>query len=277
MNINFKALVANIFKYCFVYIWLFIVVFPLIYLFLGSFKDTQEINRMVSLPSKFNLNNYQVVLSDMAVLKSFLNSTIVVAASAFIDVIIVSFASYSLARRNEKIFTFMYFFILSAMMIPASTNLISLYKLISSIGLIDTRTSLILIYAASGIPMATLFYVGFIKTIPAELDRSAMMDGCNYMQRFFKVVFPLLKPVTISFVILSTIGWWNDLLMPLMLLSSQSKKTVTIEIYSYYSEHGLDKGPVYTLLILAALPLIIIFFISQKNIYTGITSGAIKG
>jgi raffinose/stachyose/melibiose transport system permease protein len=278
MSANIKKLAACNLKYGFIYIWLLIIIVPVIYLLLGSFKTTPEINRIVSLPSQINIRNYQVLFKNPVILKSFLNSTLVVGGSALIDVIIVSFSAYSLARRKEKYFTLIYFFIMSALMIPVSTNLISIYRLILDLGLKDTLTALILIYSASGIPMATLFYVGFIKAIPVDLDKSAMIDGCNYLQRFYLVIFPLLKPVTISFVILSIIGWWNDFLMPLLFISSKLKKTVTIEIYNFFTEHGgFDKGPIYALLILAALPLIILFFSAQKNIYSGITLGAIKG
>lgn len=268
---------ATVFKYGFVYIWVIFIMVPLVMLVLNPFKTRAEINRVFSFPSSFYLENFDKVFASPTLFLSFLNTFIIVFSTALVVVLLVSLATYAIARRREKIFIIIYFFLLSAMMIPISSNMVAIYRLIIDLGLNDTRLSLILLYSATGIPMATLFYTGFIKGIPAELDQSAMIDGCNYYQRFYLVIFPLLKPVTVSYVVISIIGWWNDLLMPLLILSSPSKRTITLGIYNFVSEHGADdKGAIYALLLLSTIPLIIIFIRLKNEIYAGITSGALK-
>lgn len=268
---------SPVLKYVFVYLGIILIIIPIANIFMSGFKTTGEINRVLSFPSSFYLENYKKVFTSYYVMGSFVNSAIITSATIILNVILCSLAAYSLARRREKIFGFMYYFFLSAMMIPAVANLSTLYSIVITLGLKDTRTALILIYSALQVPMGILLYTGFIKTLPRQLDEAAKIDGCNYLQAFIKVISPLLKPVTASYAVITVIFVWNDFLMPLMIINSQEKKPLTLAVYSFVSEHAADYGAIYAMLIVAMIPPIVLFLVSQKYFYKGITMGAVKG
>lgn len=274
-KVNFQL--SKLLKYIVVYTGVIIIMIPIVNIFLAGFKTTGEINRVLSFPSSFYLENYKKVFTSSYVMGSFLNSTIITTATILLNVALCSLAAYSLARRKEKVFSFLYYFFLSAMMIPAVANLSTLYSIVITIGLKDTRLALILIYSALQVPMGILLYTGFIKTLPKQLDEAAKIDGCNYMQTFIKVITPLLKPVTASYAVITVIFVWNDFLMPLMIINSQEKKPLTLAVYSFVSEHAADYGAIYAMLIVAMIPPIALFIASQKYFYKGITMGAVKG
>jgi raffinose/stachyose/melibiose transport system permease protein len=272
---NFHLL--TVLKYLIVYIGVIIIIIPIINILMSGFKTTGEINRVLSFPSSLYLGNFKNVLSSSYVRGSFINSAVITTVTILLNVILCSLAAYSLGRRKEKLFSLLYYFFLSAMMIPAVVNLSTLYSIVINLGLKDTRTALVLIYSAAQIPMGILLYTGFIKTLPRQLDEAAKIDGCNYLQTFFKVITPLLKPVTASYAVITVIYVWNDFLMPLMIISSQKKKTLTLAVYSFVSEHAADYGAIYAMLIVAMIPPILLFLASQKYFYRGITMGAVKG
>jgi raffinose/stachyose/melibiose transport system permease protein len=268
---------STVLKYLIVYIGVIIIIIPIINILMSGFKTTGEINRVLSFPSSLYLGNFKNVLSSSYVRGSFINSAVITTVTILLNVILCSLAAYSLGRRKEKLFSLLYYFFLSAMMIPAVVNLSTLYSIVINLGLKDTRTALVLIYSAAQIPMGILLYTGFIKTLPRQLDEAAKIDGCNYLQTFFKVITPLLKPVTASYAVITVIYVWNDFLMPLMIISSQKKKTLTLAVYSFVSEHAADYGAIYAMLIVAMIPPILLFLASQKYFYRGITMGAVKG
>ncbi|MDD3363133.1 MAG: carbohydrate ABC transporter permease [Hespellia sp.] len=166
---------------------------------------------------------------------------------------------------------------LSAMMIPVVANLPAIYSIILKFNLKDTRTSLILIYAATQIPMGILLMTGFIKGIPVELDEAAIIDGCGYLKRFRCIIFPLLKPVVVTYALTSLVTVWNDFLMPLMMISSEDKKPITLAVYSFVNEHQTDYGAIFAMLVIAMVPPILLFITLQKHFYEGLSAGAVKG
>lgn len=277
MSVAKKKWVFNIFKYMIVGLLALIILIPIINILLCGFKTTYEINQPLSMPSSLNFDNYIKVLTNENVMIGILNSLIITLGAVAICVILCSLASYSLARTKGKLYVLIYFLFVSAMMIPAVANLATIYEMIFKLGLKDTRLGLILLEAALQIPLGVLLYTGFIKNIPRELDEAAVIDGCNFFSRFFRVIFPLLKPVTFSYAALSSVAIWNDFLMPLLIISDSTKKPLTLAIYCFMYSKQNDFGAVYASLIIGMLPPILLFLFSQKYLYSGITAGSVKG
>lgn len=269
--------IFRIFKYVFVYIGVIITLIPVIYILLSGFKTTYQINKVLTLPTGLYLDNFQKVLKNSIAMFSFINSIIITAGALAISIAFCSLASYPMGRRKEKIFKYLYLFFLSAMMIPAVANLATLYSIMNNIGLKNTRLGLILIYTALQTPMGILLYTSFIKTIPKGLDEAAVVDGCGYFKRFYLIIFPLLKPVTFTYAVISSIFVWNDFLMPLLLITDPHKKPVTLAVYGFVNEHQSDFGAIYAMLIIGMIPPVLLFLFNQKYFYKGITMGAIKG
>lgn len=272
-----KKNIFQIFRYIFVYFCTLIVLIPILYMILSAFKTPAEVNKIVSLPSGFYLENFKTVFENSIAVRSFFNSVVISAATIIIDIMVCSLASYAIGRRKDRYFSFLYLLFLSAMMIPAVANLPAIYNIILRFHLKDTRTSLVLIYAATQIPMGILLFTGFVKGIPKDLDEAAIIDGCGYLKRFQAIVFPLLKPVVVTYALTSLVTVWNDFLMPLMMISSEKKKPITLAVYSFVNEHQTNYGAIFAMLVTAMLPPIILFSISQKHFYEGMAAGAVKG
>ena len=262
--------------YSFLIILSLVILIPIIHIVLSAFKTNPEIARMQFFPATLILDNFVTVFENPYTIFGFVNTILVAGVSLFIGIMISSVGAYGIARRKEKIFSVLLILFLSSMIIPPISTLIILYKMMIGLGLMDTRMSLIIQYSAGAIPFCILVYSGFIKTVPVSLDEAAIMEGCGYFSRFYKVVFPLVKPVTASLVILRLPAIWNDFMLPLLFIRSAFKKPITLVVYSFTWEHNQDFGAIFALLVLAMLPPIILFLIGQKSIYRSIAAGAVK-
>lgn len=273
---NLRKIAGKALIFLFLLLLALIVLIPITHIVISAFKTNEEIARMDLVPKNFGFHNFVTVFENPYTLYAFVNSLILAASALVIIVAITSLAAYGISRREEKIFTFFYSFFLLAMVIPAVSSMVPLYKLVSSLKLMNTRMALILIYATGGIPFGILLYSSFIKTVPRSLDEAAMMEGCNYLQRFYLIVFPLLKPITASLVILRLPAIWNDFMMPLLFIRDNWKKPITLVVYAFSWEHNQDFGAIFALLVLAMIPPVIFFLLGQKNIYKSISAGAVK-
>ena len=255
----------------------FIILSPIAYTILSSFKTKAEVNRALSLPSSLYLENFIEAWTVSNFPTLFINS-VLISFSAVAGVIIIgAMAAYPLSRRKEKIFSLTYMFFLSAMMIPFQAGMIPLYRLVQSIGLMNNRVTLILLGMTGAIPMTILIYSGFIKTVPRELEEAALIDGSGYLGKFFIILFPLLKPATGSVIILNLLPIWNDFFTPFLFLSTPGKRTLPTGIYSFIGARSTDYGPIYAISMLTLIVPVIVFLSMQKYFYKGIVAGAVKG
>jgi raffinose/stachyose/melibiose transport system permease protein len=266
----------RMFNYTILYAAAVIILIPVLNIILSSFKTNQEINRVFTLPSSLQFDNYARVFDNSYVWLNIGNSIFITGISIAAAIYLTSMASYSLARRKEWIFQALYLVFISASMIPLAANLVPLYVLMNKLGLVDTRTSVIIISIAGAIPMGIMLYTGFIKGISRSLDESASIDGCGRLRIFALIILPLLKPVTVTYMVISSISIWNDFLMPLLFIRTASKKTITLAVYSFMSEYVNDWGAVYALLTIAFLIPVAFFLYNQKHFYGGMTDGSVK-
>ncbi|MFD0672707.1 carbohydrate ABC transporter permease [Cohnella sp. GCM10027633] len=264
------------FQYLVLVIAVAVISIPVLNIVLSSFKTNEEINRVFTLPSSLQFENYRRVFESSEILLNIVNSLGITGSAILIAIYLTSMAAYTLARRYEAFFQLIYLLFISAAMIPVAANLVPLYVLINKLGLVDTRSAIVLISAASAIPMGILLYTGFIKGIPKSLEESASIDGYGKTSIFFKIIFPLLKPVTVTYAVISSISVWNDFLMPLLFLRTESKKTITLAVYAFTSEYVNDWGAIYALLTIAFIIPVLFFILNQKHFYNGMTDGAVK-
>ncbi len=162
-------------------------------------------------------------------------------------------------------------------MVPFQAGMVPLYQLINWLQLTDTQFSLVLIYAGGAIPMSILIYAGFIKTVPVELEEAAQIDGCGTFRSMVQILFPLLKPATVSVIVLNIIPIWNDFLTPLIFLSSIDTKTLPVGMWNFIGIRTSDFGPIFAFSVLTSIIPIVMFLLLQKHFYKGITAGAVKG
>lgn len=253
------------------------VLFPIVYQIIASLKNSADVNRPLSFPKYIYLENYKEAIIQGRFFVLLINSLIVVILSLTIIVVIGSLASYSIARSDKKGYKYLYYYFLSGIMIPFMAGMIPLYKMIKTLGLIDNILSLVLISVGTCIPMTVLIFTGFIKTVPIQLEESALIDGCGILKTYIFIVFPLLKPAIISTLIINMIPIWNDFLTPLLFLSSDANKTLPLGMYNFMSERTISMGPIFGFSVLVCILPIVLFISLQKYFYKGIVAGAVKG
>ncbi|ACL69707.1 carbohydrate ABC transporter permease [Halothermothrix orenii] len=252
---------------------------PIYFMIINSFKPFREVLMYTSrFPEKFNLNNFVEVWEKANYLKLFTNSIIITSISLLGIVILASMAAYKLARSHDNVSKGLLVYFILTLVIPFQAVMIPLVKIMKDINVIDTRIGIILVYIALGSPMAIFLYYGYIKTLPMSLEEAALIDGAGEFQIFFKIIFPLLKPITSTVIILQSLWIWNDFLLPLITLQSEANKTIplgTTATFMGQYTHRWDLA--ITAMFLASLPLMVLYFFVQKYIVKGIVKGAIKG
>jgi len=190
---------------------------------------------------------------------------------------LIPITAYGIARGNKKITPVIYTLFLSAMMIPFQVYMIPLFKELKAFNLYGTMAGPIVVYLVGSIPFGILLFTSFLKNIPIELEEAATLDGCNIFKTFWKIIFPLLKPVTASMIILNGLGIWNDFLMPMLVLPSNKAKTINVEIYSFIDQFASRWDIVFAGVVCGLIPIFIVFVSLQKYFVKGLTAGAAKG
>jgi raffinose/stachyose/melibiose transport system permease protein len=263
---------------------LFIVVFIIIYLvplyvaLVNAFKSYEDIVKSpLSLPRAFNLDNFRLAFERTNVLQLYSNSIIITLGSLAILIITSAMLAYVIARRNKKIYKFLFLFILAGMIVPQQMVLIPSIKTLKVLGLLHSLPGMLLFYGGTYMSLGFFLYVQFIKTIPISLEEAATIDGASQYRIFFKIIFPLLKPCTATVSIFLGMWIWNDFLPPMYILGSNNGRTITTGIYSAIGRFTTDWNIVFAFVILASLPIIITYLLMQKQFMRGLTAGSVKG
>ncbi len=252
--------------------------FPLILAFINSFKSNGELlSNVLSLPSKLYFDNYIRSLEKMSYFRSLGNTVFLAVLAVFFMALFSSLAGWKMCRTKTRLSKFLFAMFVFSMLIPFSSIMIPLYKVVLALGIKNSLVGLALIYAGLGESMAIFIYYGFVKGIPIEMEEAAAIDGCNSIQTFFLVVFPMLKATTATVCITNMLWVWNDFLLPLIIISDNKKYTLLLSTNTLFGQYSSDWTAILSALILAALPAILLYVIFQKNIMKGIADGAVKG
>ena len=256
-----------------------IFIYPVFLMFLNSFKPFGEVvSDPIALPKAPTLENYTYVINKIHYLSLFMNNVIITVIGIVGIVVFSSMAAYILDRRRNVYTKIVYTLLITPMLIPFQTIMITLLKAMSVIHLDQSRVGLGIQYWGFGIPMATFIFYNFMKTIPKELDESAKIDGASTFRGFISVIFPLLKPVTFTVIVIDVMWIWNDFLLPLLMVNSSNKtKTLVLASYTFVGQMNTKWQYAMTAMVLTVLPSIIVFIFLQKYIVEGVVAGAVKG
>ena len=208
---------------------------------------------------------------------SIINSLIITLGALIIIILFASSAGYTIARFSNKFNLIILWVLLACMMIPGIINTIPLYILVRLINGINTRWAMVLILATNALPFSVFLYTSFIKSIPKDIEEAALIDGCTRFTAFWKVIFPLLKPVTSAVVIINGVGIWNNYAQAVFFLQDESTRTIPLSISMFFQRYGADWNLMAASSIIGIAPIIIVFFIFQKYFIKGISAGSIKG
>lgn len=251
---------------------------PLYIAFTNSFKTQKGIYmNVVGLPSKgmSTLGNYVQAFKDLDFFHSLLNSFLITSVSTILIIIFASMAAWMLVRSNTKISKFLFFLFAIAMLIPFQSVMLPLINLMGKLHLLNP-VGIVLMYLGFGSSLSIIMYHGFIKNIPVELEEAATIDGCNRLQIFWLIVFPLLKPITVTISILNVMWIWNDFLLPQLVINKPGWQTLPLKMFYFFGQYSKQWNLALAGLVLAMIPVIIFYLFAQKYIVKGITQGAIK-
>lgn len=234
---------------------------------------------VLALPKVFSLENYKEAMQKISFSKSLINTFIVTVVGDILIVLCASMSGHAIARNSDKgkYFKVLDRIFLSSIMIPFQVIMIPVYKVFRSLGLINNLPGMIIMLTGMSVAYATFLYVGFIKSIPIELEEAARIDGCNQFQAFWMIVFPLLKPITATVAALHAMWLWNDFNVSLILLQKEAVRTLTIKQFYFFSEYASDYNMAFAAAIMGMIPVLIFFLLMQKYLVGGITAGAVKG
>ena len=263
-----------------VVISLIVILFPLYWLIANSLRTKTDY--LANPPILFNapvtFQNYQKNLVENGIYKQFANTFVVAAVSTVIAVVFGSMAAYSTVRGRiaKKIRNFFGLWFMIQKMYPAIATAIPVYLVMRNLRLIDTRFALIIMNTSFNLPLVIWLMMGFFEQIPLELEESAKIDGANFVQRFFRIVFPVTTPGIIASAILAFVGAWNEFLFA-VILSVNRSKTLPVVIAGFITDRGLEWGPMAATAVITLLPILVVVWALQKNFVQGLAMGAVKG
>lgn len=228
-------------------------------------------------PQSFHWGNYVRSWEIIGFSRAFMNSLMITVLSNLGLIIISSMAAYRMVRRATRWNAVLFAVFVAAMIIPFESVMIPLVKVMGELGLMNSRFGLIVSYFGFGVSLNLFLYHGFIKSIPKEIEESAVIDGCTPYGVFWRMIFPLLKPMTITIVLLNSLWIWNDFLLPLLVLFDPSIKTIPLSIYAFFGERTKQWDLALPGLVMGIVPMIAFFLLMQKYIVAGVMSGSVKG
>ncbi len=278
---NKKKRIVNSIQFAFITALFALYMITFMLLIINSFKNKRDIIR-----NPFSLfgekgqtiANYIKAFEKMNFFRAFSNTVIITGLSTLLVVVLSSMVAYYFIREKNKFSIVFFGLMVAAMIIPFQSIMIPLVSIYGAgLNMLNHRISLIFMHTGFAMSMSVFIYQGFIKTnIPYSLEEAAYIDGASRIQIFFRIVFPLLKPTTATVFILNALAFWNDYLLPSLVLGKKELFTLPLSTYSFYGTYSADYGVIMAALVLTVVPILLIYLLLQKQIISGVVDGAVK-
>lgn len=253
-----------------------VFVFPIYVLVNMSLRPANDQGSPLLPPTEITFDNYAQAWTQAGLGAALINSVTVAAVSVALIVAVSSMAAYPLARLTSRLSSVLFWIVLAGLMVPFQVALIPLYQTMRDLGLLGTVAGLVLFYTGSQVPFSVFLYTGFLRTLPQDYEDAASIDGAGMFRTFVSVIFPLLRPITGTVVILNAIEVWNDFLVPLLYMSGTPRQTVTVALYQFVGEYVSNWPVVFAGLVISIVPVLTVYFIMQRQIIKGF-AGGLKG
>lgn len=275
-----KKKIAHVIMWIVLLVLFICFIFPFILVVINVFKTKGDITAdPLSLIGAhgFTLENFPEAMKKMNFFTVFGNSLIVTVCSTILTIVLSSMTAFVIVRNGRwKLCTLIFSLMIASMVIPFQVLMVPLVSVYGAV--LNSRITLILMHVGFSMSMAVFMFHGSIKTnIPLELEEAATIDGCNRWQTYWRVVFPLLKPTIATVGIINAMAYWNDYLLPSLVLKKKALYTIPIATQAFYGTYSTDIGLIMAALLLAMLPILILYVFLQRYIVEGVTSGAVKG
>lgn len=255
-----------------------IYLFPVYVLVVMAFKKMTDPSSYMAPPGYLYLDNFVEIFKSGKIVPAFINTLVITLGVVLTEVVFGCMAAYPLSRNRSRVNGLVYNFCMGAMMIPSLSILVGLYTEMAQLGGVNHRWSVVAISTAFGLPLTINLYTNFISSIPVELDEAATIDGAGALRTFWNVILPQLKPVTVSVVILKSVGAWNDYLYPSYMLQKPSTYTLVLLIKSYFgsTSNAMDINSAAAVAVVCVAPLVIAYLCMQKYFIQGQIDSAVK-
>ncbi|MFE3325445.1 carbohydrate ABC transporter permease [Streptomyces sp. NPDC059176] len=271
--------VLNVFSHGVLVLWAFMVVMPLLWAVMTSFKDDSSIfGSPWSLPDRLHFENWSRAWSQAHMSDYFLNTVLVVAGSLAGTLLLGSMAAYVLARFDFPGNRFVYFLFIGGMSFPIMLALVPLFYVMNNMQLLNTIHGLILVYIAYSLPFTVFFLTAFFRTLPTSVAEAALIDGASHTRTFFQVMLPMAKPGLISVGIFNFLGQWNQYMLPTVLNTEPDNKVLSQGLVQLAVSQGYkgDWSGLFAGLVMAMLPVLAAYVVFQRQVVAGLTAGALK-
>lgn len=273
---NRKSIIKNILKECIPWIVALIIIIPFLIILFNSFKtESEALNMSLSLPTKLHWENFAKVWQVGRIPQTYLNSFIISTFSVLFSVFASSFCAFVIARNRTRFNKMIYGYFAIGLMVPV--NMVTVVKVMKVFGLYNSILGIVLLFTALILPLSVFLFYGFIRGIPSEIDEAAIVEGASTWKLFFKIVFPMLKPVTVTVVMINFINTWNDFIVPLYLLPDPDKSVIVQQVYNFFGTFTASWNLVCVTILYAIVPILAIYLAGQKYIISGMVAGSVKG
>lgn len=255
-----------------------LILVPSMIVIMGSFKTDAEVyNKPLSLPDTWNLNNYRRLLSESDLEISFRNSVVVTGLSVLITLIFASLASFAIARMITVTGKVLAALFALGLAIPAQINIVPVYYIFRDLGLTNSFFGLVIINVTTTLPISIFILTAFFREISREMYEASEVDGASPLRIYRSIALPLSRPAMGATAIFLFVINWNDLLWPLLLIQESDKKTLPLAMLAYRGEYFVSFSMLFTAVMVASLPMVIMYLMMQKSFVAGLTAGAVKG
>lgn len=256
--------------------------FPFVMVVINSLKQKRDIIKSpfswLFTIKGLSFDNFVKAFTQMDFLNAFVNSLIVTVSATVLVTILASMLAYYIVRHKNKLSKLIFALMVASMIIPFQAIMIPLVSIYGgTLSVLNHRVTLIFMHTGFSMAMSVFMFHGFINgNIPIALEEAAYIDGCTHMQTYFGIVFPLLKPIISTMVILNALAFWNDFLLPSLVLTDKKLLTLPLSTYSFYGTYSADYGTIMAGLLLCVIPILILYVVLQKQIINGVVAGAVK-
>jgi raffinose/stachyose/melibiose transport system permease protein len=255
-----------------------LTIYPMVWMLLGSFKSLGEFYTNVwGLPHGWHWSNFTQAWDQVQLGQKFVNSLIATVGTLILTVPLCSMAGYAFAKVAFPLRRYIYYFMLAGIMIPFGVTAIPVLTTEISLGLFDTRTGLILVYAAQNLPFGIFLMYSFFQSIPNELEEAALIDGANRFTAFVRVVLPLAKPGLATLLIFTGTSVWNEYLMASVLIHQPGLETLPLGLVNFTTAHSTNYPELFAALSIVTVPVVLVYLVAQRQFISGLTAGALKG
>ena len=257
------------------------IILPLYMTIVIAFKQpsemTNSISGILSLPKAWSLNNFREAMEITNFWRSLSNSLLITVATVGLSIAVHSLMGYALGRNkaHSKFYSFVYLFIVSGMFVPFAILMMPLAKQTAELGLANWF-GVILLYVVFYMPMNVLLYSGYLVNIPMALEEAAKVDGASTWRTYWKIIFPIMRPMHATVAVLTALAVWNDVMTPLIIMAGSGQNTLPLAQLNFQSQFGTNYNLAFASYLLSLIPILIFYIVCQKQILNGVVNGAVK-